>query len=313
MRSLGIPTRHGIATLVGILLFSVSPFARAATFVVTKTADTNDGTCDADCSLREAIIAANANPGADTITLPAGTYTLTIAGAGEDGGATGDLDILGDLTINGAGASTTVVDGGGIDRVFHIVSAFTVVFNNITIQGGVANLDNGGGLLNEGTATLNNCVIGGNSAPSGNGGGIYNDDVMTISGCTIGENLATSGDGGGVYDNGVSITITNTWIAANGSPNGDGGGFYFNGVAATISQSTVSDNIASGGTAGESTSTATRSPSPTARLPETPRWTAAASSSPATRRTSPPRRSRATRRRTSGEASRTCRRPSCRA
>jgi CSLREA domain-containing protein len=251
MRSLGfIPTRPGIAILAGVLLFSISLFARAATFVVTKTADTNDGACDADCSLREAIIAANASPGPDVITLPAGTYTLTIAGAGEDGGATGDLDILGDLTINGAGASTTVVDGGGIDRVFHIVSAFTVVFNNLTIQGGIANLDNGGGLLNEGTATLNNCVIGGNSAPSGDGGGIYNDNVMTISGCTIAENSASSGDGGGVYDNGISITITNTWIAANATPNGDGAGFYFNGIGATISQSTVSGNSASGGDGG---------------------------------------------------------------
>src|SRR5262252_9249222 len=43
--------------------------AQATNFVVTKTADTNDGSCNADCSLREAIIAANSNgPGADTIT-----------------------------------------------------------------------------------------------------------------------------------------------------------------------------------------------------------------------------------------------------
>jgi CSLREA domain-containing protein len=108
---------HGLAVIAGVLLLSASSWAHAATFVVTKTADTNDGTCDSDCSLREAIIAANANPGADVITLPAGTYTLTIPGAGEDGGATGDLDILGDLTINGAGASTTIVNGGGLDRV----------------------------------------------------------------------------------------------------------------------------------------------------------------------------------------------------
>ncbi len=48
------------------LSVSVSP-AFAATYTVTKTADTNDGTCDSDCSLREAIVAANANAGADTI------------------------------------------------------------------------------------------------------------------------------------------------------------------------------------------------------------------------------------------------------
>ena len=247
MRSLVAWKRHVLALTAGVLLFSFSPFARGATFVVTKTADTNDGACDADCSLREAIVAANANAGPDVITLPAGTYTLTIAGAGEDGGATGDLDIVGDLTINGAGSATTIVDGGGIDRVFHIVSAFTVVFNDLTIQGGVANLADGGGLLNEGTATLNHCVIGGNSAPSGDGGGLYNDDVMTISDCTIAENSASSGDGGGVYDNGVSITITNTWIAANAATNGNGGGIYINGIQLTMTGSTVSGNASDDG------------------------------------------------------------------
>src|SRR5215216_4717200 len=99
-----------------------APAAYAATYSVTKTADTAVGACDSDCSLREAIIAANAAPGADTITLPAGTFTLTRAGAGEDAAATGDLDIAGDLTIAGKGAGTTIIDGGGIDRVVDVIS-----------------------------------------------------------------------------------------------------------------------------------------------------------------------------------------------
>jgi CSLREA domain-containing protein len=229
-----------------ILLFAIASFARGATFTVTKTADTNDGTCDADCSLREAIIAANVSPGADAITLPAGTYTLTIAGANEDASATGDLDINGDLTINGAGAATTIVDGGGLDRVFQIISG-SVVFNNITIQGGTLAGGNGGGLLNGGTATVNNCVVSGNSAPGGDGGGIYNDDVMTIASSTITGNSASNGDGGGVFDNGLSITITTSTFSGNQVPGGDGGGIYLNGVAATVNQSTVSGNTATGG------------------------------------------------------------------
>lgn len=55
-----------LLTLVTALHINVAAVA-AATFTVTKTADTNDGTCDADCSLREAVAAANANSGADTI------------------------------------------------------------------------------------------------------------------------------------------------------------------------------------------------------------------------------------------------------
>src|SRR3990172_5555255 len=53
--------------------------AGGTTFVVTKTADTADGVCDGDCSLREAIIAANAAAGVDTVAfnIPgAGPHTI---------------------------------------------------------------------------------------------------------------------------------------------------------------------------------------------------------------------------------------------
>ena len=92
---------QGLLLLVATVIVSTD-LTWAATFTVTKTADTNDGICDGDCSLREAIIAANANPGADTIILPAGIYTLTIPGTGEQAAATGDLDITQPVTISGA-------------------------------------------------------------------------------------------------------------------------------------------------------------------------------------------------------------------
>src|SRR5687768_15185770 len=106
---------------LGFALLSLSVAeANALTFVVTKTADTNDGSCNADCSLREAVRAANAASGPDTITVPAGQYALTIAGA-DDVASQGDLDIqTGSLTINGAGAGQTVVSSAGVGRVFHI-------------------------------------------------------------------------------------------------------------------------------------------------------------------------------------------------
>ncbi|HLB26495.1 MAG TPA: CSLREA domain-containing protein, partial [Dehalococcoidia bacterium] len=126
--------------------------AQAATITVTTTAD--ELNADGDCSLREAIQAANtdtavdacrAGSGADTIRLRARTYTLSIAGAGEDANASGDLDITGDLAIRGARAATTIVQacdssGGpctGIDRVLH-VGAGTVEISGLTIQNGSA-------------------------------------------------------------------------------------------------------------------------------------------------------------------------------
>lgn len=66
MRNLLLSTLPVFLLTVLFFIVSVSGIS-AATFTVTKTADTNDGTCDADCSLREAVVAANTNAGHDTI------------------------------------------------------------------------------------------------------------------------------------------------------------------------------------------------------------------------------------------------------
>src|ERR1043166_7364285 len=73
-----------------------------ATFTVNTTTDIL-GHDNGMLSLRQAIIDANVAPKADTIVVPAGTYTLTRPGINEDAGLTGDLDIIGDLKIQGAG------------------------------------------------------------------------------------------------------------------------------------------------------------------------------------------------------------------
>jgi CSLREA domain-containing protein len=69
--------------------------ADASAYSVTRFDDPAPNGCNVgDCSLREAIIAANASTSVpDTISLPPGIYTLTRAGANEDAAATGDLDI----------------------------------------------------------------------------------------------------------------------------------------------------------------------------------------------------------------------------
>src|SRR5687768_14182440 len=98
-----------------------------ATFAVTATTDGGPG------SLRQAILDANASPGADTVTLPAGTYTLSVAGAGEDAGATGDLDVTEALTLTGAGAGATTIDGNNIDRVLDVRNAAPLTVSGVTI------------------------------------------------------------------------------------------------------------------------------------------------------------------------------------
>src|SRR5262249_45355762 len=103
----------------------------AATFVVNSTLDAvdavpGDGICATAggvCTLRAAIQEANALSGSDVITLPAGIYRLTIPGSNEENSATGDLNVSTVITINGAGAATTVIDGNGLDRVFRVFFA----------------------------------------------------------------------------------------------------------------------------------------------------------------------------------------------
>jgi len=101
---------------------------------------------EGDCSLREAIRAANqdaavdaclAGSGADAIVLAPGTYTLGLVGTGEDGAAVGALDIQDNLTISGAGAASTIIDGNGRDLVFHTLGAISVTISSVTIRNGM--------------------------------------------------------------------------------------------------------------------------------------------------------------------------------
>jgi CSLREA domain-containing protein len=100
--------------VMALMFFAVVP-AQAKTLTVNSTTDAvaanpAGGVCETApgngiCTLRAAIQVANALPGPDTIILPAGTYTLTIPGQGEDAAAAGDLDITDDITITGGGAA----------------------------------------------------------------------------------------------------------------------------------------------------------------------------------------------------------------
>ena len=104
--------------------------AAAVTFTVTRTDDQldsspGDGLCSAlnggGCSLRAAVQEANALSGADGIYLPPGTYSLSLAGAGEDLAASGDLDIMSAIAILGTGWAVTSIEMQSFgDRIFDI-------------------------------------------------------------------------------------------------------------------------------------------------------------------------------------------------
>src|SRR5919201_6581467 len=128
--------RTGVALLAFALAFAAAARAHAATYVVTRSDDPAPGACDSDCSLREAVLAANAGSGGDTIELPPGLIRLGRPGPNENAGATGDLDLTKSVLLTGAGARSTIVDAAGLDRVFDIAPGVTALLADLTITGG---------------------------------------------------------------------------------------------------------------------------------------------------------------------------------
>ncbi len=222
-------TRKTDLVQIMLVLATLAGPAQALDFQVDSTADsvdkTSNGTC-ADslgrCTLRAAIQEANFDALPDTITLPAGTITLTIPGVGEDLGATGDLDVSGDITITGAGARSTILDGGQLDRVLDIAGGVTATISGLTIKRGMGSSTSGGGLQNAGTLTLREVMFSSNSAQQ-NGGAIDNTGTLTIERSTINRNTATA-IGGGLHNTGTA-TLTNVTLDSN-SAGANGGGIF---------------------------------------------------------------------------------------
>ena len=225
-----------LAGLLSLLLCTAVPPAFAASFVVSKTADTNDGACNADCSLREAITAANAAATNDVITFAAGANGTT--------SLTSALPVLannGTLTITGNGAASTIVNGNQAGRVFEVASGATVTISGMKIAGGIADHADGGGILNNGSLTVTSSAISGNLALSGgNGGGIANKGTLTVTSSTLSGNYAVAGGSGGAVWNVGTLTLANSRISDNHADRGGGIG------SAALSVSTVTSSTLSG-------------------------------------------------------------------
>jgi CSLREA domain-containing protein len=241
---------------VAAVLTAIAP-AEASTIAVTTTSDQVDTA--PPCSLREALRSANtdaaiggcgAGSGADTITLRAGVYLLSVPNsmpAGENNAQTGDLDILGSVTITGSGGTKSIIDGNGAtlgDRVFDIVAGVTVSFSGITIRNGAvpSGAAGGGGVGNEGIATFTNSTISGNSVGA-SGGGVRNaaGASSTFINSTISGNTA-GGSGGGINNAlGAASVFINSTISGNRA-NSSGGGLL--GGTASFSNVTVTANTA---------------------------------------------------------------------
>lgn len=233
--------RSWIFFLAAALAFTLP--ASATLFEVTKTADTFDGACDRDCSLREAIAAANGHPGTDFVRLGPGLYAITRPGRDEELGSQGDFDVRDNLIILGAGAEKTILDGAGLDRVLH--GEFSILeLYGITVRNGRATAINaqgdggdGGGILGN-AVRLFDCVVTGNRADA-YGGGVSAGQVIAR-GSTFADNEAAL-FGGGIFAI-FQLSLENATISGNRALRGGGADLFS--PENEIRETTVTGNIA---------------------------------------------------------------------
>jgi hypothetical protein len=220
-----------------VILERLEDRAVPSTFMVGNLNDSGAG------SLRQAILDANGNAGADVIrfapTARDGTIALT----------SGQLSITGDLQIDGPGAGRLAISGNDASRVFQISSGVGVSIDGLTVTHGRA-VGQGGGILNAGNLTVshfilsNNLVVGVPGASIGAvvdafGGGVFNSGTLTVrdSGFVRNQAIGADGNSGSIGSSGLGGAIMSAGTAS--AP-----------ATATVSYSTFSGNQAIGGSAG---------------------------------------------------------------
>jgi CSLREA domain-containing protein len=240
----GVARGRRIAALAVLTALLATP-GRSATFTVTKTADTADGSCDADCSLREAILAANDAVGTDTVLVPAGTYVLTRAGRKEDLGSTGDLDVREALTILGAGMDLTEIDGNALDRVLDICPPQCAAGTEVSIVG----LTVTGGLLADLLLPNEQLNFGAGVRFSAVDLRVIDSRVVLNFGNNDPDVDPYNIEGGGIAstDNDSSLLLERSIVASNYAFGSAGLRLFGPG---TIRDSSIQDNVAPGNTGG---------------------------------------------------------------
>ena len=269
---------HSLMLAISIAVAVAASAAHAASITV-NTATDDFGSVGSNCSLREAIESANNNADfggcvstgiynaaiTDVITLPTlgagGFFTLTRTGT-DDSNSAGDLDIDGNLRINGVSAANSVIRGVTSDpdnarhRLMHIIAG-SVVLNDLTLRDGLEDGATAGGGLrtsSDSIVTLNRVTVTANTA-GGNAGGILNRGTMTINDSLVSNNQTSDAlnGGGGIFNTlGATLIINDSRILNNtvncsfdGTANG--GGIYNDvGATLTLDNSVVDGNLADG-------------------------------------------------------------------
>lgn len=239
--------RSGAVVVLGLMLLGLWQPSHAAEFLCAA----GDVAC-----LIATMQAANANGEVNTITLEAGLYTLTAVDNDTDG-PTGLPSVTSTLTIQGAGAGSTIIERAASAprfRLLHVAATGTLTLEGLTLQGGdlppVINLegfqDGGGGLRNRGTVRIASSILSHHTAHQG--GGLFNSGTLLLTQSILNANLATDesgypGVGGGIFNFG-SLAIVQSTLSGNMATSGGG---VSNFTLMTITGSALSGNAATSG------------------------------------------------------------------
>ena len=248
--------RLGLALAAGLLIAALAaPTASANFYPVTKHGDhAPNGCTKSDCTLREAVLAANAHPGKDRILLPSTrAYLLSRGGLPDDGAQRGDLDITNDpLRIYHGSSGWATIDAQGIDRVFEIFAGAKTTMENLLIIGGdhpTSQNGAGGGIHTRVDLILDHCIVSRNHArgPDGSGGGLQAlDGKLWILDSEFVDNVTE--DTSGALDIGNhGVTIKHSKFSGNRAPFAGVGYFYGDGDS-EIGASTFAGNRSTGET-----------------------------------------------------------------
>ncbi len=252
-------------SLLAAVFFGWALGAGATEFHVSSTLDEVDATpgdnsCVSTpsgvCTLRAAIMEANAHAGHDDITVPAGHYVLSLAGLDEDAAATGDLDVRESVFITGAGIDLTVIDADQIDRVFEVVLD-DLSLQDLTVQNGSAITSgsaSGGGIYHGGTNLwLTRVRLTGNQANLGGGLKVAHPSWAIVQASTFDHNSLLDLQilnqwGAAVHSNGT-LSLSSTTVTANSNALGSTEVIHLEGCNtefSNISDSTIALNDGGG-------------------------------------------------------------------
>src|ERR1700691_2811314 len=231
------------ANLIWLAPLFLAPATNASaqdTFTVSVTADPATGNaalCPANnpggsgnCSLRDAITAANADANSAVVDMTGVNGTITLGSALPTIYPNATTN---SISFNGPGAGALTVSGNGQFQVFQILNDSGTLpgatFQNFTVANGFVN------------------STGGCTCDPGYGAGIYayTSVALTLANMVITNNSAAKG-AGGVLAAGA-LAVTGTTFSNNSAPSSGGGiagALYAIGSPATVSQSTFSGNSA---------------------------------------------------------------------